>query len=357
MILLSFKRTALAFALSLLSTVALAQTGGLTIDKLQPAGALSGNERFPVWQGTNPARAATAQQIKTYVFSSGPAGVAGGDLCGTYPSPTVCKMQSNAVSAASPSNGQCMVYVGSPPAGSWGPGSCAGATGVSSFNARIGAVIPTSGDYSFSLLTGTVGCAQVASFTGDATNVACAMTIANGAVTNAKMAAGAAALNLALGTGVGTALQQNIGAAGAPVLFNGAGGTPSAIALANGTGLPIAGIASLGTNVATGLATATGTANGFPRIIAGGTIALGTSAITAGTCGTAATATATGTATTDDIDAGFNGDPTAVTGYTPTAMLTLVVYPTTNTVNVKQCNLTAGSITPSALTLNFWVRR
>lgn len=43
-----------------------------------------------------------------------------------------------------------------------------------------------------------------------------------------------------LGTGVSTALGINIGSAGAPVLFNGAGGTPSSITLTNGTGLPLA---------------------------------------------------------------------------------------------------------------------
>ena len=40
------------------------------------------------------------------------------------------------------------------------------------------------------------------------------------------------------GTGVLTALGVNIGSAGAPLLFNGAGGTPSSITLTNGTGLP-----------------------------------------------------------------------------------------------------------------------
>lgn len=39
-----------------------------------------------------------------------------------------------------------------------------------------------------------------------------------------------------LGTGVATALAVNIGSAGAPVLFNGAGGTPSSIVLTNATG-------------------------------------------------------------------------------------------------------------------------
>ena len=42
-----------------------------------------------------------------------------------------------------------------------------------------------------------------------------------------------------LGTGVATALAINIGSAGAPVLFNGAGGTPSSLTLTNGTGLPL----------------------------------------------------------------------------------------------------------------------
>jgi hypothetical protein len=40
------------------------------------------------------------------------------------------------------------------------------------------------------------------------------------------------------GTGIATALGVNIGSAGAPVLFNGAAGTPSSIALTNATGSP-----------------------------------------------------------------------------------------------------------------------
>ena len=45
-----------------------------------------------------------------------------------------------------------------------------------------------------------------------------------------------------LGSGVATALAVNVGSAGAPVVLNGAGGTPSTITLTNGTGLPVAGI-------------------------------------------------------------------------------------------------------------------
>ena len=46
----------------------------------------------------------------------------------------------------------------------------------------------------------------------------------------------------AMGTGVETALGVNVGSAGAPVLLNGAGGTPSALVLTNATGLPTAGL-------------------------------------------------------------------------------------------------------------------
>lgn len=46
------------------------------------------------------------------------------------------------------------------------------------------------------------------------------------------------------GTGVAAALAINTGSAGAPVLFNGAGGTPSSLTLTSATGLPLAGLAS-----------------------------------------------------------------------------------------------------------------
>ena len=60
--------------------------------------------------------------------------------------------------------------------------------------------------------------------------------------------AGGGALSVAvsavtgLGTGIATALGINIGSAGAPVLFNGAGGTPSSLTLTTATGLPTTGL-------------------------------------------------------------------------------------------------------------------
>ena len=95
------------------------------------------------------------------------------------------------------------------------------------------------------------------------------------------------------------------------------------------------------------------------QTIASGAKALATGAISSATCTSAQTDTATGTATTDTIIATFNGDPTAVTGYVPltTGMLTIIAYPTANTVNFKVCNNTSSSITPGAITLNWRVVR
>lgn len=95
------------------------------------------------------------------------------------------------------------------------------------------------------------------------------------------------------------------------------------------------------------------------HFIANGTSAMGTSAISSGTCATVVTTAATGVATTDVIVYTPNTDPTAVTGYGPSASGSLYIwaYPTANNVNFKVCNNTSGSITPSALTLNWKVTR
>ncbi len=98
---------------------------------------------------------------------------------------------------------------------------------------------------------------------------------------------------------------------------------------------------------------------GGAATIASGTMTLGTSAITSATCATVVTVAATGTLTTDTMTASFNGDPTAVTGYIPSAsgMLSIITYPTSGNVNAKVCNNTGGSIIPGAITLNFRVVR
>lgn len=95
------------------------------------------------------------------------------------------------------------------------------------------------------------------------------------------------------------------------------------------------------------------------RTVASGAKALATGAIGSAACTAAQTDTATGTLTTDTIAATFNADPTAVTGYVPltTGMLTIIPYPTADTVNFKVCNNSGSSITPGAITLNWRVTR
>ena len=66
-----------------------------------------------------------------------------------------------------------------------------------------------------------------------------------------------------LGTSVDTALAISVGSAGAPVVFNGAGGTPSSITLTNATGYPAATTTTAGTVPKLG-ATLTATDTGAP---------------------------------------------------------------------------------------------
>jgi hypothetical protein len=66
-----------------------------------------------------------------------------------------------------------------------------------------------------------------------------------------------------LGTGVATALANNVGSSGAFTTFNGAMGTPSSITLTNASGMPLSGVTGLGTNVATALGISVGSAGAF----------------------------------------------------------------------------------------------
>jgi hypothetical protein len=97
--------------------------------------------------------------------------------------------------------------------------------------------------------------------------------------------------------------------------------------------------------------TATGT-------VYSGTKALDTDAIASGACDTM-TQAATGVASTDTVSWTFNADVTAVTGYAPvtTGGLSIYIWPTTDTINIKACNPTSSSITPGPVSLNLGVRR
>jgi hypothetical protein len=81
-----------------------------------------------------------------------------------------------------------------------------------------------------------------------------------------------------------------------------------------------------------------------------GTIAFTSTAITNGTCATAVTATETGLATTSAVWANLDG---ALQTNWQTGVH-YFVYPTANTVNIRVCNGTAGSITPESDTFNYF---
>lgn len=181
------------------------------------------------------------------------------------------------------------------------------------------------------------------------------------------------------GTGVTTSTGSgNNVLSTSPTLVTPVLGTPTSVTLTNATGLPLTTgvtgtlpVANGGTGTTSpGIVAGTSisvtgtwpnqTVNSLGTVtIASGTAALGTTAIASGACATAVTVSATGVATTDTIQADFNGDPTGITGYVPSTngILTVVKYPTSNAVNFKVCNLTGASVTPGAVTLNWKVVR
>ena len=96
-----------------------------------------------------------------------------------------------------------------------------------------------------------------------------------------------------------------------------------------------------------------------PQLIASGTSAMATGAIGSGACASVVTGTATGAATTDNIIADFNADPSATTGYgvSVSGILTIYKWITTNTINLKVCNSTSGTVTPGAATIQWRIVR
>jgi hypothetical protein len=169
------------------------------------------------------------------------------------------------------------------------------------------------------------------------------------------------ACNIGAGTQTITPATSTIGGAATYVLPAGTAAAPKCIGFASdGTNYRIVpDYFRFGTNVETAAGLALSAAGGLTTTVASGTSALGTSAIGSAACATAVTTTATNTATTDVVLWGFNGDPTAVTGYVPlvAGMLTIIAYPSANNVNFKVCNNTNASVTPGAITLNWRVAR
>lgn len=113
-------------------------------------------------------------------------------------------------------------------------------------NAGVFGGFTTSGDATINTGTGALTLATVNANVGtfgSATTCITTTQNAKGLTTAISAATCTPALGsiTGFGTGVAAALAINIGSAGAPVLFNGAGGTPSSLALANATGLLVAG--------------------------------------------------------------------------------------------------------------------
>jgi len=159
-----------------------------------------------------------------------------------------------------------------------------------------------------SITFGTTGLTPSTATTG-AVTVAGTLNIANGGTGITSF-----------GTGVATALGQNVTGSGSivlstsPTLVTPALGTPSSVTLTNGTGLPISsGVSGLGTNVATALAVNVGTAGAV--VVNGG--ALGTPSSGTLTNATGLPLTTGVTGTLPIANGGTNGTSAPTAGAVP----------------------------------------
>lgn len=246
------------------------------------------------------------------------------------------------IGALTPTNGNCVTGNGS----AWTSASCATGTASAVPNVQSGT------NYAFQ---GT-DLTKIIYLSNASPQVPTIAQAGTGSFTNGWYTT---ACNIGAGTQTITPTTSTIAGASTYVLPAGSAAAPKCIGLASdGTNYVIVpDYFRWGANVETAAGNALSSAGGLTTTVVSGTSALGTGAITSQTCATVVTTTATGTATTDVIQWGFNGDPTGSTGYLPTAMLTVVAYPSSGNVNFKVCNLTGSSITPAAQTLNWRVAR
>jgi hypothetical protein len=87
------------------------------------------------------------------------------------------------------------------------------------------------------------------------------------------------------------------------------------------------------------------------------TFTVGTGTITANTCTSSSTVTMNGVLSTSAFFVSPDADVSGVTGWGANGGLVIDAWPTTNTLNYKVCNQTAGSITPSSsVTFNVGAR-
>jgi len=93
----------------------------------------------------------------------------------------------------------------------------------------------------------------------------------------------------------------------------------------------------------------------MPLTIASGTKALNTASITTATCDAGAAVAATGVLSTDTVDWSFNAAPTATNKYG--AFLVVYAVPSAGNVTFYTCNPSATTSTPTAMSINWSVRR
>jgi len=93
--------------------------------------------------------------------------------------------------------------------------------------------------------------------------------------------------------------------------------------------------------------------------VCSGSITLTGATIPGSTAGTNQTVTCTGLLTTDNIMLDFNGSPLSTNGFVPASggPITIVKYPSANTINVTPVNYNSSSVTLGSITLNYRVVR